>query len=81
MEKLEEFISWFNRMGTTLDKHNYAMVEARLYTQPNLFESTLKRRAVEIKNKYNHIFQANNLRADFLKDVPDISTLKFERKK
>jgi len=81
MEKLEGFINWFHMMGGNLSNHNFAIVESRLYNEPNLFESTLKHRAIEIKNKYNYIFLANNLKQDFLKDIPDISKLNFERKK
>lgn len=59
MEKLNEFYIWFTGLGGEVKLLN---VEAIISTvnEPQFLVSTLKNRASEIKEKYNHKFNFKN---------------------
>ncbi len=73
MEALDRFFNWFNRMGGEIPRDSEYLKDKFHDTKP--LAHSLKGRAEEIKRKYNHKFK----HVDFLKDVPDINNLKFDK--
>jgi hypothetical protein len=75
MKTLEEFLQWYVRIGGVVP-NNLDSLREKFPKTPPCHNSSFKLRANEIKKKYNHNFKS----VDFLRDMPDISKLEFEKK-
>jgi len=74
MDTLQAFIQWYHRMGGKYNESYNEQIKSKLM-ETKVKNSSFKERAEEVKRKYNHKFWKN-----VLKNVPDISKLKFEKK-
>ena len=55
MKQAIKFYKWFKKLGGNVNFENYEEIYKRL-NEPIFMVSTLKNRAQEIKEKYNHKF-------------------------
>lgn len=76
-EMFEQFFGWFQNLGGTIPPNFEEVLQSRHMKEYEPV-STFKDRAGYIKQKYNHKFKFRV--AEELKDHPDISKLKFEKK-
>lgn len=73
MKAMGKFYDWYIKLGGNIfNEYSESIMEK--FRKPKPKVSSLKERATEIKQKYNYTFD------DLLKDVPDISNLKFDKK-
>lgn len=73
MERMNKFFDWFIKLGGNIyDQYSEHIMDKFKKEEPKV--SSFKERPQEIKQKYNYTFD------DLMKDVPDISKLKFDKK-
>jgi len=79
MDRVKQFFRWFKALGGTLPETEEAINDRYIYDPKPV--TTFKRRAAEIKRKYNHQFKFRTVVVDnSVSSFPDISKLDFFRK-
>jgi len=71
-----KFYLWLVSIG--VDVKNFDPANLQIHEIPSRQKSSFKKRAAEIKAKFNHQFKMRE--QDFLGDYPNIESLTFERK-
>lgn len=76
MENMYKFIDWFHRLGGNAFVISPELLFSKFEIKPIEVSSSLKDRAKEIKDKYNHVFKHDEV----LDNYPNINKLNFEKK-
>ncbi len=75
---IEEFYSWFKKLGGTISPHHIKQLEPSFQTVPEPI-SSFKSHPNEIKRKYNYKFKDRPLVDESLSEFPDINSISYER--